>query len=278
MPDLLLIARDTQSCFALQTLAHEEGFRVKLVVDLSNAFDWLDLREFEAAFIDISIPSTEQEKIGDILWRKNPLAHMVIFDLDSASTVRAPEVRLSGAELAMGPGAMDTMREVLRSLQPRGSSVADNFQVMVVEDLDSPRDIICAYIESLGFSKVTGVGSAKEALDLLSEDEKRFSCIVTDIRMPDVTGARLIEMMRHDRRYQHLPIVVLTAYGTVDCLVDCLKAGASGFLVKPPKRRDLMRELSRALRLHSEGKSPRLARPDEAEALRDLLLDRGFGS
>jgi FixJ family two-component response regulator len=145
-----------------------------------------------------------------------------------------------------------------------------------VEDLESPRDIICVYLESLGFNDVSGVASAGEALALLEENPTKFSCVVTDIRMPQVSGAELIKKLRSDKRFSSLPIVVLTAYGTVDCLLDCLRNGASGFLVKPPKKSDMIREMGRAIRIRESGRHARLASAEEVEYVHDLLEKRGL--
>jgi FixJ family two-component response regulator len=71
-----------------------------------------------------------------------------------------------------------------------------------------------------------------------------------------------------------LPVIVLTAHGTVDALVDCLKAGASGFLVKPPAAKDLQHELGRAKRIAEHQLSPRLATDNEADSIRQILEDR----
>jgi FixJ family two-component response regulator len=64
---------------------------------------------------------------------------------------------------------------------------------MVVDDLDSPRDIICSFVETMGFSQVQGCRSAKEALSLLTAEPERYFCIITDMRMPDVSGEQLID-------------------------------------------------------------------------------------
>jgi FixJ family two-component response regulator len=128
----------------------------------------------------------------------------------------------------------------------------------------------------MGFDYVEGKRSVKEAIAALEGEPEKFSCIVTDIRMPEVSGQKLIEFVRNHEKLKHIPIIALTAYGTVDILVECLKAGASGFLVKPPRKPDLSRELGRALRITTRGACPRLASHDEAEVLREILIDRGM--
>src|SRR5690606_29971959 len=111
---------------------------------------------------------------------------------------------------------------------------------------------------------IKGVASAKEAITELTESPEGYHCVLTDVRMPEMTGRDLIEYMRGDQKLKTMPVIVLTAIGTIENLVDCLKAGASGFLVKPPKKDDILRELSRAFRIVAGGENPRLAEPEEA--------------
>ncbi|NDC38575.1 MAG: response regulator [Proteobacteria bacterium] len=136
--------------------------------------------------------------------------------------------------------------------------------------------MICSFVETMGFGQVQGCRSAKEALSLLTTDPSAYFCVITDMRMPDISGEQLIEQIRRHPKLLHLPVIVLTAYGSADNLLGCLRAGASGFLVKPPKRSDMARELGRAYRIALREGSPRLASPDEVEALRGVLEQRGF--
>ncbi len=277
MPDLLIVCADADANRALEELARRREFRVKTALTVGPALDWLGIKEFECVLLHHSVTIEDQQKIADILWKKNPYVPLVVFDLKEGGTRSQQVARLFGAEVSYGANALEKIEKIIGAIKPRTSNSTENFSVLVVEDLDSPRDIVCAYIESLGFRKVVGVSSAKGALDKLSENPEEFSCIVTDIRMPEMSGDKLIQQIRAHTKLRHLPIIALTAYGTVDCLVDCLKAGVSGFLVKPPKKNDILRELGRACRIEAGNLSPRLVAPEEAEMLRDILSERFSG-
>jgi len=277
MPDLLLLGHDSKNTFSLEEEAKRLGFRTKCIFEATLVFEWLKLREFDALCLPLSMPLDNQLAFADILWRANPLAALIAYDLESPSRTILNKERLFGVDVVSGPDALKTFAKVLQKIKPRANVKAQDFRILVVDDLDSPRDIICSYIESLGFPSVVGAASAGEALEILRNDPAHFSSVVTDIRMPHMTGEELIRKLRADKRLCHLPVIVLTAYGTVDCLIDCLKAGASGFLVKPPKRQEILREISRAYRLFMSESDPCMVSGDEAESLREILLERGFG-
>ena len=276
MPDVIVLHYDQVESELVERLAVESGFRCKTTTSSATAQGWLKIGDFSAVLAHRQIPLREQKDLANLLWAGNPESTFAVFDLDPDNEFEAGESRLLGAEVVAGRSAMSGLVELFRRLHEKRSIKAADFRILVVEDLDSPRYVISLYIEEIGYSLVEGAASAKEALRELESDPSKFACIVTDIRMPEMDGTRLIEAIRNHPKLLHLPVIVLTAYGTSDALIDCLKAGASGFLVKPPKKMDLMRELGRARRIAAKQASPRLANPDEVELIRRILESRGL--
>lgn len=278
MPEALILARGQKDASQLEELAVSRGFRVKVCFEPEVALEWARLHKFAVALIHASVSIRDQQEIASILWDSDVLVPFVTYELDPQATNQRgrTEARLFGAVVARGENAIAVINKHLEVAKPEIDVESEQFSILVVEDLDSPRDIICMYIENMGYPLVKGVASAKEAIAELEANPFDYSCIVTDIRMPEMDGRQLIEYLRGHDLLKELPIIVLTAYGTLDCLIDCLKAGASGFLVKPPKRPDLERELSRAMRVVSRGDSPRLVGEDDYELLREILVERGY--
>ncbi len=277
MPDLLLLPKDTQHSFSLEQLGSEIGYRIKLTFAPSIAIDWLTLRDFDAVVVDAAWDLPCLQRVAEATWHRHTKRLLLVYDIGTTlPQADRQQLLLLGAQLFTGADAVNQVKAALKIQRQLEAAPAKPMRVLVVEDLDSPRDVICAFVEKAGEAEVQGVASAAEALSTLEQDAAAFDCIITDINMPMVPGGKLIERIRAHKHLQHLPVIVLTAYGTADNLVACLKAGASGFLVKPPKKRDLLRELSRARRIRSGQLSPRLASNDEADSLRTVLVDWGF--
>lgn len=274
MPDLLILANDDKLAFELEVYAKSKGFRVKLAFNLKTTLEWLELKEFDVLVVSSGFDLEIQQDLADHLWQKNYQAALVIFDPAALPDRQQGLARLNGADVARGADAWRVLERILLGVKPRTYVRDQNLKVLVVEDLDSPRDIICAYLEAMGCAEVVGAASGREALKMLRADPKHFLCVLTDIRMPQMTGVELIGLIRDDPELQYLPIIVLTAYGTPDYLIDCLKAGASGFLVKPPKKKELLREIGRATRIVVRNIDPRLAAPDDIEMLREAIISR----
>ena len=275
MPDLLIVSADHSVQAAVEELARARGLRTKSALDATSALDWMKQIKFDIVCVESAVDLSDQERISEQLWKSQPVAPFVLVDLTPGGQHQI-EARLLGADVARGEHALHTLGVIFDRLKPRIATRFENFRVMVVDDLDSPRDIICSFVETMGFGEVKGYRSAKEALATLTSDPTAFSCVLTDMRMPDISGEQLIEQIRRHPKLLHLPVIVLTAYGSAETLLGCLRAGASGFLVKPPKRTDLARELGRAYRIAMRQTSPRLASPDEVEMLRSVLERRGF--
>lgn len=101
-------------------------------------------------------------------------------------------------------------------------------KLLIIEDTESLRDVLCAVLISEGY-KVTGVGTAEEAEALLKTN--RYSLVLTDLRLPGTSGIELLKVIKVQQ--PEIPVVVMTAYGTIDIAVDAMKFGAADFITKP---------------------------------------------
>lgn len=273
MRELLVIYAHEEERVSLTEIGTENGFRVKATTEVETATHWLSARAFDACLLHLSIPLGERRRIAGALWHQKAEAPLVLYSLSHAEHEISFTEPLPGADVIIGPDAIPHISSLLRGIVTRGDEPPR--EVLVVEDLDPSRDIICACVESSRIS-VTGVASGREAIELLSANPRRFSCIVSDVRMPEMDGRELIALIRQHPHLTHLPIIVLTAFGSADALVDCLSAGATGFLLKPPKIKDLQREIERGFRVLERGADPRLLRGGGVRSLREALVDKGF--
>ena len=100
--------------------------------------------------------------------------------------------------------------------------------VLVVDDEAYVRDSLVAVLKRRGHD-VRGVGSVGEAMKQLGEGA--FDAVITDLRMPGEDGLSLLR--RLSTTQPGLPVVVLTGHGTVPSAIECMKAGAADYLLKP---------------------------------------------
>jgi len=100
--------------------------------------------------------------------------------------------------------------------------------VHIIDDDDAMRDSLVFLLDTAGF-KVAA--SASAAAFLATIPDAGLGCIVTDIRMPDMTGLELIRALRADGH--DYPVIVITGHGDVPLAVEAMKAGVIDFIEKP---------------------------------------------
>lgn len=135
--------------------------------------------------------------------------------------------------------------------------------VHVIDDDEAMRDSLAFLLDIQGFhTKV--YDSAVAFLDAMPD--LSAGCIVTDIRMPDMTGLELIRKLKDDG--VAVPVVVMTGHGDVPLAVEAMKAGVVDFIEKPFSDEALIEAVRNALSYRKEGADQ--ARRDAEQRLAHL--------
>ncbi len=110
-------------------------------------------------------------------------------------------------------------------------------QILIADDEPNMRKVLRVMLEHDGYD-VHPVGDGEEALSTLSDNH--IDIVITDLKMPKLDGMALLRKITE--QYGGLPVVMITAHGTVDTAVEALKLGAFDYITKPFERH-LMREV-----------------------------------
>ena len=111
-------------------------------------------------------------------------------------------------------------------------------RLLIVDDDTSILEVLEARLESAGFL-VEKATSGRLALEILNSTE--VDLLISDMKMPEISGMELQEAVR--KIYPNLPIIFLTAFGTIPGAVSALKAGAVDYLTKPFDGRELLAKI-----------------------------------
>lgn len=115
-----------------------------------------------------------------------------------------------------------------------GATPAMPARILIVEDRDALRRLLETALAQQGY-EVRSAADGKEGMVLAKTGA--FDLVVTDLKLPGASGLEVLEASRERR--PEVPVVVLTAHGTVQTAVDAMKLGASDFLEKPVEIDDL---------------------------------------
>lgn len=114
--------------------------------------------------------------------------------------------------------------------------------ISVVDDDDSVRESLQAFIRSIGFLVET-FPSAREFLK--SEHLEKTNCVILDVRMPVMNGLELHRRLVASGRA--IPAIFITAYGDKDSKAEAIKNGAVDYLLKPFREDALRHSIAKAL-------------------------------
>lgn len=117
-----------------------------------------------------------------------------------------------------------------------------NEKILVIDDEKDMLNSCAKLLRASGFDVVT-LQNSKEAYSLLKTD--LFDLVLCDLMMPEVNGLMILDIMKE--LDLDTPIIILTAYGTIDRAVSSMKAGAFDFIEKPYEAEQLQLVVKRAL-------------------------------
>ncbi|WP_336112706.1 response regulator transcription factor [Streptomyces sp. PTD9-10] len=112
-------------------------------------------------------------------------------------------------------------------------------RVLLADDQALVRAAFAMLVESAPDMEVVGqAATGREAVDLVRTE--RADVVLMDVRMPDLDGIEATRLIAADEDLAGVKVLVLTTYDTDENIVDALRAGASGFLVKDTRPGDLL--------------------------------------
>jgi two-component system, LuxR family, response regulator FixJ len=121
--------------------------------------------------------------------------------------------------------------------------------VYIVDDDDGMRRALTILITTVGYQPVA---FAKPSEFLAKYDPAQPSCLVLDVRMPEMSG---LEVQQHLNKVgSMLPVILVSGHGDIPMAVQAMKDGAHDFLQKPFRDQDLIDRINTALKLDAENR------------------------
>jgi DNA-binding NtrC family response regulator len=117
-------------------------------------------------------------------------------------------------------------------------------RILVVEDEDKLRRVIELQLMTAGFD-VDKAPTAEEGLKMAD----RADMVLTDLKLPHMDGLEFLHLIR--RQNTQVPVIMMTAFGSVETAVEAMKAGATDFLLKPFSLDHMMQVVQKALEVRA---------------------------
>ena len=140
------------------------------------------------------------------------------------------------------------------------------YDVLIVEDDLTLSEALCDTLEVEGYSVI----SAKNGTEALSQLQKfAVSLVVSDVQMPVMDGLQLLQNIR--QKFEQLPVLLMTAYGSVPRAVEAMQAGATDYLIKPFEAKTLIAKVSGLIVAAPKVQQERVVADDHMKKLYGLV-------
>jgi class 3 adenylate cyclase/CheY-like chemotaxis protein len=205
---------------------------------LATINDFLGQQRLEAGEVDLSLLSAEASA---------PLA--AIASAVDALTLQARESGPDGARadlerIASAVSALRTMiaDEDLSQSPPAPaapqsdaepasvSGAAETGLILIVDDNTANREMLARRVEREGH-RVLQASSGREALDIVRR--RPIDLVLLDVMMPEMDGYAVLQELKADPAWRHVPVLMISALDELDSVVRCIELGAEDYLPKP---------------------------------------------
>jgi len=119
-------------------------------------------------------------------------------------------------------------------------------KILIVDDEIDALELMQELFESKGYVPITATNGL-EALNLIRNQEPDL--VLTDIRMPEMNGMQLLEVL--NKEYPNIPVIMVTAHGTIETAVEAMKLGAKDYILKPLRLDEILAKIERITQLNS---------------------------
>jgi len=106
-----------------------------------------------------------------------------------------------------------------------------NMKVLVVDDFATMRKIVRNILKQIGFTNIVEADDGAAAMSIIKSDKIDF--VVTDWNMPNMSGLELLKKIRAEEKAKDTPVLMVTAEGLAENVVDAVKSGVDNYIVKP---------------------------------------------
>lgn len=137
-------------------------------------------------------------------------------------------------------------------------------KILIVDDEVDMLELLKRIIENKTPYRVLTTADPLDVARLL--EETPVDLLISDLRMPGQSGIELLETVR--QKHDRLPVIVITAYGTIESAVEAMQKGAFSFITKPFKKEEILIQIEKALefqRLRNENRSLKQVLDDQVK-------------
>ncbi len=219
------------SLFSLQIATFGETIRMELRTPLNAVIGYCEMLMEEEAAVALTpdlkrIHAAAQRLAATI----NDIVTLSQQQLGVADANAGENLDLK-LETVPASAMLQEVVSTIRSLEEKGrDAVVRRGTILVVDDNETNRDLVSRQLERQGYT-VAVAENGQQALQMV--DVGQYDLILLDIIMPEMNGYQVLEQLKANERWRHIPVIMISALDEQDSVVNCIEMGAEDYLPKP---------------------------------------------
>lgn len=117
-------------------------------------------------------------------------------------------------------------------------------KILIVDDEPDMLRLLSMILKEKTPYDVFTTNNPIEAVNLV--EKEKFDLVITDLKMPGLDGLQLLEQVK--RKDEDIPVIIITAYGTIEAAMEAIEKGGFDFITKPFKKEHILFTIEKALK------------------------------
>jgi len=117
-------------------------------------------------------------------------------------------------------------------------------KILIVDDEPDMLKLLSMILREKTPYEVITTNNPIEAVELARRDD--FDLVITDLKMPGLDGLQLLEEVK--KKDEDIPVIIITAYGTIDAATEAIEKGGFDFITKPFKKEQILFTIEKAMK------------------------------
>ncbi len=286
---ILIVDDESRALDILKRYLTPDGYNLILAKNGFQALHFLEQHQVDLVLLDVMMPRMDGFKVcqqikEDERWQ-DTLVILITAFWDKEQTEHGKKLGANG--FLAKPINKDKLRELVSSMleakqqesafevapkdhplssqqsikQQAVKSAEDNYTILIVDDEPMTLDILEGYLTPAGYNFIRAKNGF-QALDYL--ERHQVDLVLLDVMMPRLDGFKVCHQIKKSERWQHIPVILITAFWNKSEKEKGYKLGANGFLTKPIDKQHL-KKLVRSMLEANKQKSTPSAAPDSRQ-------------
>lgn len=237
---ILIVDDEELNLDILARRLEKEGYSISSTLTAREAIDTMKVEKFDLVLLDIMLPDISGIEVLERIKRdpglKDTPVMMVSAHGDREMVLNC--ISKGAADYLVKPYSMPVVKSrIWRCLHNScgvnvvsAENPAVNGRILLVDDQELNRDVLARRLEKTGY-QVSCAANGEQALQMLAEDD--YDLLLLDIMMPDISGVEVLNRLRAQEDYQHIPVIMISALDDMETVNKCMEQGADDYIVKP---------------------------------------------